>query len=65
MAFDTELSKCKPTVDTWMKSEKLANPAEPSHCESCKMYGGHGKQVALTWHLIQNCLSVNKLSTPG
>ena len=35
MAFDTELSKCKPTVDTWLKSEKLANPAEPSHCESC------------------------------
>ena len=34
-----------------MRKIKLANPAESSHCESCKMYGGHGKQVALAWKL--------------
>ena len=34
-----------------MSKRKLANPAESSHCESCKMYGGHGKQVALAWKL--------------
>ena len=48
-----------------MTKRKLANPAEPSHCDSCKMYGGHGQQVALALHLIQNCLSEHQLPTPG